>query len=51
MTKFCIFLVLGGVEDEHTFSNLAFMKTKLQNQLTTHLDLIVHMYVQTFYIL
>jgi hypothetical protein len=29
MTKFCIVLVLGDVEDELTFSNLAFMKTKL----------------------
>jgi hypothetical protein len=51
MTMFCIVLVLGDLEDECTISNLAFMKTKFRNQLTKHLDLILHMYVQTFYIL
>lgn len=44
-------MVLGNVEDECTFSNLVIMKLKLQNQLTTHLDLVVQMYGQTFYIL
>jgi hypothetical protein len=42
-------MVLGSVEDEHTFSNLAFIKTKLQNSFTMHLDLVVQMYVQKFY--
>jgi hypothetical protein len=51
MTKFCIVLVLGDMEDELTFSNLAFMKIKFQNQFTTHLDLVVHIYVQPFYTL
>jgi hypothetical protein len=44
-------MVLGNVEDECTFSNLVIMKLKLWNQLTTHLDLIVQMYGQTFYTL
>jgi len=44
-------MVLGNVEDECTFSNLVIMKLKLQNQLTTHLDLVVQMYGQTFYTL
>jgi hypothetical protein len=39
--KLCIMMVLGSMEDERTFSNLAFIKTKLQNCLTTHLDLVV----------
>jgi hypothetical protein len=47
----CIMMVLGNVEDECTFSNLVFMKLKLRNQLTTHLDLVVKMYGQTFYTL
>jgi hypothetical protein len=37
------------MEDEHTFSNLSFVKSKLWNRLTTHLDLVVYMYVQDFY--
>jgi hypothetical protein len=39
--------VLGSVEDERTFSNLAFMNNKLHNKLTTHLDLCV-MFIQNF---
>ncbi len=41
--------VLGLVEDERTFSNLAFMKSKLCKRLTTHLDLCVHMFIHNFY--
>ncbi len=37
-------MILGSVEDERTFNNLAFMKSKLCNWLTTHLDLCVHMF-------
>jgi hypothetical protein len=36
--------VLGSIEDERTFSNLTFMKSKLTNRLTTHLDLCVRMF-------
>jgi hypothetical protein len=43
-------MVLGSVEDERTFINLTFMKNKLCNQLTTHLDLCVHIFTQNFYI-
>jgi hypothetical protein len=43
-------MVLGSVENERTFINLTFMKNKLCNQLTTHLDLCVHMFTQNFYI-
>jgi hypothetical protein len=41
-------MVLGSVEDEQCFSTLSFTKNKLNNQLTTHLDLIVCMYAQFF---
>jgi len=42
---------LGSVEDERTFSTFIFMKSKLRNQLTTHLDLVVKMYAQDFFTL
>jgi len=32
---------VGQMEDKHIFSNLAFIKTKLQNRLTMHMDLVV----------
>jgi len=41
LTKLGMVMVLGSMEDECTFSNLAFIKTKLQNCLTTHLDLVI----------
>jgi len=49
--QLCMVMVLGSVEDEHTFSNLSFMKKKLQNCLKTHLNLVVRTYAQTFYTL
>lgn len=42
-------MVFGSMEDEHIFFNLSFVKSKLWNWLTTHLDLMVNMYVQDFY--
>jgi hypothetical protein len=48
VTKIAMVQVLGLVEDERTFSNLAFMKNKLHNQLTTHFDLCVQMFTQNF---
>jgi hypothetical protein len=43
--------IVGSVEDEHCFSMLAFMKSKLHNRLTTHLPLVVRMFAQWFYTL
>jgi hypothetical protein len=34
-------MVLSNVEDDMCFSNLSFMKSKLKNWLTAHLDLVV----------
>jgi hypothetical protein len=41
--------VLGSIEDERTFNNLAFMNSKLHNRLTTCLNLCVRMFIQIFY--
>ncbi len=41
--------VLDSVEGERTFNNLIFMKSKLHNQLTTHLNLCVRVFTQNFY--
>jgi len=44
-------IIMGSIEDERCFSNLGFMKSKLKNRLTTHLDLVVKMFVQKFFTL
>ena len=41
--------VLGSVEFERTFSTLSFIKNRLRNRLTTHLELAVAMHAQKFY--
>ncbi len=48
LVKLCMVMVLGNMEDERTFSNMAFIKKKLQNCLTTHLNFVVWMYAQKF---
>ncbi len=40
--EIAIVMVVGIVEDEKTLSIVSFMKSKLYNCLTTHLDLVVH---------
>jgi len=40
---------LGSMEDEQLFSKLNFIKTKIQNWLTNHLDLFVHMFEQSIF--
>jgi hypothetical protein len=47
--KIAVTAVLGSVEDECTFSTLGFMKSKLRNRLTNHLDTTVKMFSQPFY--
>ncbi len=41
---------MGFVEDERIFSTLTFIKTRLHIQLCEHLDLVVCMFTQQFYI-
>jgi hypothetical protein len=36
--------IVGNVKDEHCFSKLAFMKSKLRNRLITHFPLVVQMF-------
>jgi hypothetical protein len=43
--ELAIIMVLGSVEDERTFSIMNFMKSKLHNHLTTHLHLVVRMFM------
>lgn len=49
LVEILVMLVLRFVEDECTFSMLAFMKNKLRNKLEPNLDTIVWMFVQKFY--
>jgi hypothetical protein len=39
---------MGFVRNEKTFLTLMFMKTRLQDWLCEHFDLVVHMFVQPF---
>ena len=38
VAEIAIIVVLGNVEDERMFLNLAFIKSKLRNKLGVHLD-------------
>ena len=49
VAEIAITAVLGSVEDERTFSNLAFIKSKLRNRLGVHLDTCVRLFSQGFY--
>jgi len=51
LAKIAIVQLLGLVEDEHTFSTLSFMKSKLKNHFNEHLHTVVGMYSQTFFTL
>jgi len=42
-------MVLGSVEDKSCFSIVSFMKSKLRNKLTNHLDLVVKVFAQKHY--
>jgi hypothetical protein len=37
-------MIMGCIEDERCFPNLGFIKNKLRNRMTTHLDLVVKMF-------
>jgi hypothetical protein len=41
--------ILGNIGDEHCFNSLAFHKSKLWNQFTTNLGLVVKMFSYKFY--
>jgi len=41
LVELAIVKVIGSIEDEHSFFMLTFMKTKLWNRLTMHLELVI----------
>jgi hypothetical protein len=45
----CSYCSLGKCRVERTFSNLAFIKNKVQNWLNGYLDTIMRMFFQGFY--
>jgi hypothetical protein len=45
LVELAIVLILKSVEDEHAFSIITFMESKLKNCLTTNVDLVLKMYV------
>ncbi len=49
LTKVTIVQFFGLMEDERCFNTLNFMKSVLQNRLTTHVDLVICMIAQKFY--
>jgi hypothetical protein len=49
VAKVAAVTILASVEDEHTFSTLNYMKSKVRNNLNDHLDLVVRMYGQSFF--
>jgi hypothetical protein len=49
LVEIVIIIVVRNVENKKTFSTISFMKSKFRNCLTTHLDLVVQMYIQAFY--
>jgi hypothetical protein len=51
LAKLAIVQVIDFVKDERCFSMLTFMKTKLQNQLIMHLELVIHMFRQKLFTL
>ena len=51
IVELAVVVVLGSIENEHTFSTLSFMKNKLRNRLNVHLPLVVAMHAQEFYTL
>ncbi len=51
VTKLAVVQIMGFVKDEKTFSTLTFMNTRLWNRLCEHLDIVVRMFTQPFYII
>jgi len=51
LVELAIVKVFGSIEDEHYFFMLTFMKKKLWNRLTMHLELVICMFKQKFFTL
>ncbi len=46
VTKIIMVQILGPIEDKKTFSNLAFMKSKLYNRPTPQFDMCAHVHTK-----
>jgi hypothetical protein len=51
VAELAVVQVLGSVEDERTFSTVAFSKSKLRNHLNEHLSACIGIFSQNFYTL
>jgi hypothetical protein len=51
LVELFVVMILGSAEDEHCFSTLSFLKSKLHNRLIKHLDWVVRMFAQEHYTL
>ena len=51
VAELAIVMVLGNIQGEQTFNTLLFIKNKLQNCSTMHLELVVGMKMENFYTL
>ena len=49
LAKMVVVQIMGSVEDKRVFSILSFMKTKVRNKWTNHLDLMVCMFCQNYW--
>jgi hypothetical protein len=49
LAKIVAIQVIGSMEDECTFNILSFMKSKLKNRFTSHLDLVIRTFSQHLY--
>jgi hypothetical protein len=49
IAELAIVSVIGSVEDERTFSNLTFIKSKLRNKLTSNLETVMRLYGQKIF--
>jgi hypothetical protein len=51
MAKLDVVQITSFVKNKRTFPTLIFIKTRLWNRLCEHLDLVVQMFAQPFYII
>jgi hypothetical protein len=51
LAELFVVIILGNVEDEHCFSTLFFLKSKLHNRLIKRLNLVARMFAQEHYVL
>jgi len=51
LVEIVVIHVLGFVEDEHFFSSMGFLKSKLCNNLEEHIQVVVGMFFQHVYTL